>query len=270
MEVLELDLVDTTRPTRAIGPYRGSPRRELPTTVYVPPRRDVAPMILLAHGFNGHPRKFTTLAAHWADAGYVVAVPRFPVSSDDFAVLDPDLFDARIADLPAQADDVAFVVDAIGTVGGRVDRQRIGLFGLSLGALTVWSAVARGFDVGCIHGLIQSDGGFPGDLATLASVPFPVLVAHSDVDPIFPMDGVLHEFEAMPTTKYLLVLHGAAHAEVGENGLTAADEAYRTATTAFWHRHLGGKIDTSFPEEIGIEGVTSFVDGAVGSGHLGR
>ena len=49
--------------------------------------------------------------AHWAAAGYVVAVPRFPVSSDDFAVLDPAVFDARIADLPEQAVDVAFVVE---------------------------------------------------------------------------------------------------------------------------------------------------------------
>ena len=57
---------------------------------------------------------FTTLAgALGGEAGYVVAVPRFPVSSDDFAVLDPAVFDARIADLPEQAVDVAFVVDRV-------------------------------------------------------------------------------------------------------------------------------------------------------------
>jgi predicted dienelactone hydrolase len=262
VRVVELDLVDTSRATPAIGTFRGSPRRELPTTVYVPDGGDAAPLIVLAHGFNGHPRKFTTLATHWAEAGYVVAVPRFPVSSDDFAVLDPDVFDARITDLSEQATDVAFLIDAIGTVGGRVDRQRIGLFGLSLGALTVWSTVARsGFDVGCISGLIQSDGGFPGDLATLSGVPFPVLVAHSDVDPIFPIEGVRRQFDALPTPKYLLVMHGADHAAVGENGLTAADDAYRFATTVFWDRCLGGRLDAVFPQEVTIDGVTTFIGG---------
>jgi predicted dienelactone hydrolase len=263
VEVVELDLVDTTRPTPAVGVVRGSPRRELPTTVYVPAGGDTAPLILLAHGFNGHPRKFTTLATYWAEAGYVVAVPRFPVSSDDFAVRDPDVFDARIADLAEQATDVAFLIDALGTVGGRVDRQRIGVFGMSLGALTVWSTVARsGFDVGCINGLIQSDGGFPGDLATLSGVPFPVLVAHSDVDPIFPIAGVRRQFDALPTPKYLLVMHGADHAAVGENGLTAADEVYRTVTTVFWDRCLGGRVDAAFPHDVTVAGVTSFVDGS--------
>ncbi len=262
MEVVELDLVDTSRTTPAIGSYAGGAQRELPTTLYMPTRDDAAPLILLAHGLNGHPRKFTTLATRWAEAGYVVAVPRFPVSSDDFPVLDPDVFDSRIADLPEQATDVAFLIDAIGRHGGRVDRQRIGLFGLSLGALTVWSDVARdGFAAAGVHGLIQSDGGFPGDLASLPRVPFPVLVAHSDIDPIFPIDGVLQEFETLPAPKYLLILHGAAHAEVGENGLTPADEAYRAATTVFWDRCLGGRVDAAFPRDLTVAGVTTFVDG---------
>lgn len=263
VRVVELDLVDTSRATPAIGRYPGAPRRELPTTVYLPAGDGAAPLILLAHGFNGHPRKFTSLARHWADAGYVVAVPRFPVSRDDFPVLDPAFFDARIADLPAQAIDVTFVIDAIGTLAGRVDLQRIGLFGLSLGALTVWSTVARnGFGVVGINGLIQSDGGFPGDLATLSDVPFPVFVVHSDADPLFPIEGVLDEFEALPDPRFLLVLHGAEHAAVGENPPTPADEAYRVATTVFWDRCLGGHVDAVFPQDVGVAGVTTFVDGS--------
>jgi predicted dienelactone hydrolase len=261
--VVELDLVDSTRATPSIGQYPGSPRRELPTTVYVPAVDDAAPLILLAHGFNGHPGKFTTLARHWAEAGYVVAVPRFPVSSDDFPELDPIVFDARIADLPEQAVDVSFVIDAIGTLGGRVDRRRIGLFGLSLGSLTVWSTVTRnGLATAGIRGLIQSDGGFPGGLATLSEAPFPVLIAHSDADPLFPIAGVLEEFEALPNPRYLLVLHGADHAAVGENSPTSADEAYRIATTVFWDRCLGGHHDLAVPEGVTIPGVTTFVDGS--------
>jgi dienelactone hydrolase len=225
---------------------------------------------VLAHGFDGHPRKFTVLARHWAEAGYVVAVPRFPVSNDEFSVVDPACFDERIADLPDQADDVSFVIGALAAtnedqgseLAARIDPRRLGLYGLSLGSLTVWSTVTRtGLAVSSVDALIQSDGGFPGDLGTLSGVPFPTLIAHSDVDPIFPIDGILGEFEALPSPKFLLLLHGAAHAAVGENTPTPADEAYRLATTTFWDRYLARKEAARFPQATAIEGVTTFVDG---------
>ena len=224
---------------------------------------------MLAHGFNGHPRKFTTLARHWAEAGYVVAVPRFPVSNDEFPALDPALFNARVADLPEQADDVTFVISEVlaatdqsaGELAGRIDRRRLGLYGLSLGSLTVWSTVSRtGFADSGVGALIQSDGGFPGDLGLLSDVTFPVFIAHSDVDPTFPHEGILREFEALAAPKFLLVLHGATHAAVGENTVTPADQAYRVATTTFWDRYLGGRDGDPFPDAVAIDGITTFVD----------
>ena len=262
--VIEIDVVDPARSTPVIGDFAGAPQRALPTTVYLPATDRAAPLIVLAHGFNGHPRKFTVLARHWAEAGYVVAVPRFPVSNDEFSVLDPACFDERIADLPDQADDISFVIGALGEseVAARIDPRRLGLYGLSLGSLTVWSTVTRtGLAVSGVDALIQSDGGFPGDLATLSGVPFPTLIAHSDVDPIFPIDGILREFEALPSPKFLLLLHGVAHAAVGENTPTPADEAYRLATTTFWDRYLSGKEAERFAEAAAVAGVTTFVDG---------
>jgi dienelactone hydrolase len=269
IDVVELDLVDATRSTPAIGDYAGSPRRELPTTVYLPATDRAAPLIVLAHGFNGHPRRFTTLARHWAQAGYVVAVPRFPVSSDEFPVLDPAEFNARVADLPAQADDVTFVIgelmaaadDASSALAGRIDPEHLGLYGMSLGSLTVWSTVSRmGFADSGVDALIQSDGGFPGDLSALSGVTFPVFIAHSDVDQTFPAEGILREFDALPAPKFLLVLHGAVHAAVGEDTPTPADEAYRLATTIFWDRYLRGLETEAFPDAIVIDGITTFVD----------
>jgi len=269
--LVELDLVDESRVTPTIGKVTGAARRQLPTVVYLPAADGPAPLIVLAHGFNGHPRLFTTLAGHWAAGGYAVAVPRFPVSSDEFPTLDPQAFNERVADLPGQAEDVRFLVAALAVATddpssrlcGRVDIGRLGLYGLSLGALTVWSTVARrGFDEAGVAALIQSDGGFPGDLAQLADVRFPVLIAHSDVDPAFPVEGVLRQFDVLPAPRYLLVLHGAAHATVGENTPTPADQAYRVATTVFWDRYLGGATDAVFPESISVGGVTTFVDGS--------
>jgi len=269
--VVEIVLVDASRATPAIGDFPGGERRELPTTVYLPPSTEPAPLIVLAHGFDGHPRKFTDLAAFWSAAGYVVAVPRFPVSNDEFVALaGGPFFSERVADLDDQALDISVVIDGVvaagagnGQLGGRVDPGPVGLFGLSLGSLTVWTAVLGDNPTDHpVDALIQSDGGFPGETPRLADLPFPVFVAASDVDPIFPPDVVLPQFDVMSSPKFMLVLHGAAHAAVGENTITAADEAYRVATTVFWDRTLGGRPDQPFPDSIVIDGVTSFIDGS--------
>jgi dienelactone hydrolase len=265
-----LHLVDASRRTPAIGAFSGSPERDLQTTVWLPAAPEPAPLILLAHGYDGHPRKFTDLARHWAEAGFVVAALRFPVTSDDFPERAPAFDNARIADLAAQPDDVALVIarlreasaDATSALAGRIDPDRLGLYGLSLGALTVWAASGRDELTGDVDALVQSDGGYPGDAASLADVAFPVFVAHSDVDPLFPAEATLREFGELPAPKFLLVLLGAQHGAVAQNAPTAADEAYRVATTVFWDRYVAGREDADFPASIVIDGVTNFVDGS--------
>jgi hypothetical protein len=72
---------------------------------------------------------------------------------------------------------------------------------------------------------------------------------------------IIPQYQAIPTTKYMLIMHGAVHATVAENTATRADEAYRVATTVFWDRHLGSKPNEPFPDSIIIDGVTTFVEG---------
>ena len=258
--VVQLELVDTTRPTAATTGVPAATSRTLPTTVYLPPTTDPAPLIVLAHGADGAPEKFTDLATYWAEHGYVVVVPRFPLTNDQ--VPEP-----VIGDFAEQGRDVRFVIEEVlaasagptGQLAGRVDPERIGLFGLSLGSLTVWSEVFDDPSDPPIDALIQSDGTTLAEPEQIATVTFPVLVAHSDVDPVFPYADVLTRYDLLPGPKFLLTLHGAVHATVGENTATPADEAYQQVTTAFWDRTLGGRPDTPFP--LPIAGTTSFLDG---------
>lgn len=272
VRVVDVALLDGLRPTPAIGDSPGSASRELTTTVYLPPTSDRAPLIVLAHGFNGHPRKFSELAQFWSNAGYVVAVPRFPVSNDVFvAAAGGDFFAERLGDLMEQARDVSFVIDELlafdatadSVLANRVDSARIGLFGLSLGSLTVWTTLL-GADATetRVSALMQSDGGFPGATDRLTEVTFPVFMAQSDAErgPFDPA-VIVPQYHAIPTEKYMLVLHGAAHATVAENTPTLADQAYRIATTVFWDRTLGGEHEASFPDAIRIDGVTTFIEG---------
>ena len=104
--VVHLDLVDVSRPTAAGPGVPASPTRSLPTTVHLPAGDAPAPLIVLAHGAAGAPEKFGELAAAWADAGYVVAAPRFPLTNED---VQPPV----LADLAEQSRDVRFVIDSL-------------------------------------------------------------------------------------------------------------------------------------------------------------
>jgi predicted dienelactone hydrolase len=260
--VIELDLIDPSRPTNAAPDVAASPSRALPTTVYLPPAATAAPLVVVAHGAGGAPAKFTALATYWAEHGYVVAIPRFPLTSD--LVAEPVL-----ADFPEQARDVRFVIDELlarsagvdAPLSGRIDPERIGLFGLSLGTLTVWSEVLGEQPDPRIDALIQSDGTTFVAPERFGEITFPVLVAHSDVDVLFPYADVVAAYDRLPGEKYLLTLHGAVHATVAEDTVTPADASYQQTTTVFWARTLGGSVTEPFPEPV--DGVTSFVVGAL-------
>ncbi len=258
--VVQVDLVDPSRATPAVPGVPASSSRTLETTVYLPAAVDPAPLIVLAHGAGGAPEKFTQLATYWADQGYVVAMPRFPLTND--RVPQPVL-----GDFPEQGRDVRFVIDELldrsagvdDPLAGRIDPERLGLFGLSLGSLTVWSETFGDVPDARVDAVVQSDGVTLVAEERIGSIDIPVLIAHSDVDPIFPYLDVVARYDGLVGPKFLLTLHGAGHATVGENIEAAADTAYREATTAFWDRTLGGVADAPFP--LAVAGVTSFVDG---------
>ena len=259
-QTLLLSFVDASRPTAPEGGTEGAADRTLETTVYLP-RFDgePAPLIVLAHGFAGHPDKFTDLASAWSAAGFVVAVPKFPLTNDEVPM-------PFVGDLAQQGGDVCFVVDSMlrldsragGAVSGRIDAEHIGLYGLSLGSLSVWGAMFDGCcDPTRIDAVIQSDGAFSMSPDRLGAISYPVMLAHSDVDEIFSYSAIRQQFDALPEPKYLLTMHGALHATVGENSETPADEAYRQATRVFWERHLGGRPQRPFPDSVFVDGVTT-------------
>ena len=97
--------VDTSRRTEpATGPALDS--RTLETTIYRPNGDGPFPLVAFAHGFNGHPEKFTKLFSAWADAGLVVVAPAFPLTNSHVP-------QTAMGDVAAQTDDVRFVIDRV-------------------------------------------------------------------------------------------------------------------------------------------------------------
>jgi dienelactone hydrolase len=233
--------VDTSRSTvPSVGPP--IPTRTLLTAIYRPNRSDRHPVIVFAHGLLGHPEKFTKLFSVWADAGYVVVAPAFPLTNDHAPSI-------NVADLAQQPGDMSFVLDQVLALSGQrgsrlyhsIDARRIGAAGLSLGGITTYlfayGDCCRDNRVDAVEIL---DGINPG-VTVDGHVPF--FIAHSDTDPALPYSTARTAYEQAQPPAWFMTLHGAAHATQWEDDVTPYDHIAEQTTTDFWnatlkrHRH---------------------------------
>ena len=127
-----LALVDPSRVTPARGLVPEHPGRELITVI----RRPIGPpgplpLIVFAHGWNSNPTVYEPLIDAWAEAGYLVAAPTFPDSTNT-------LPGPPTTSYTEQARDISFVITALlSGRAGPVDSTRIAVAGHSDGGTDV-------------------------------------------------------------------------------------------------------------------------------------
>jgi fermentation-respiration switch protein FrsA (DUF1100 family) len=267
--------VDPKRVTPAWGPEPPRPSRTLVTTVYYPstgprsraPVRGAAPatrgrpypLVVFAHGLGGAPQDYAALLASWASAGYVVAAPRFPLSSSATPG-GPDGGD--VVDQPA---DMSFVIDSVlaldaqssGTLAGMVDAAEIGAAGHSNGAITVLGLVAdtccRDPRVKAAVVMAGTTEGFGSGTYELASAP-PLLLVHGTADELVPYRSAVLVFDQARGPKGLLTIRGGSHQSAAGLSPSSGDEVVRT-TTDFLDTYL--RHDTATIARIRVDGAGS-------------
>ncbi len=238
VEHLTLDLVDTSRPTPAGAGLPASDQRVLPTEVYVPAGEGPFPLIAFSHGLAGHPRKFTDLLGAWAEAGYAVVAPAFPLSNDEVPG------SPTFADLADQPGDISFVLDQALAAAedpddplfGAFDPDRIGVAGLSLGGATTYGVAYndccrddRPIAAMVLDGArLEVGGEFQMDSG------LPLLIMHADGDYALPYSEAVDAYADAVAPKWLVTIHEAVHAEPYENFPDPSDAMVVEATTAFW------------------------------------
>lgn len=137
---LDHTFVDPSRPTRALGEYAGADERTMVGRVWYPANETDKPypIIVYSHGFSSTFEGGAYLAQHLASWGHVVVAVSYPLTNFEA----PGGPDPR--DVMNQPADVSFLIDALIAFGsesghvlrGKVDSERIGVTGLSLGGMT--------------------------------------------------------------------------------------------------------------------------------------
>lgn len=238
-----VSLVDTSRPTSAPNVGINEQTRTLATDLYIPEGSGPRPLIVFSHGFNGSPKNFSLLLESWAHAGYIVAAPSFPLTS---GVRGP--LTGVLDDYPNQPGDVRFVIDEIlrlggksGVLRGKVDKNRIGVAGQSLGGLTTlgvtFNTCCRDPRIKAAIAMAAPRLAFPGGEYDMSGVP--LLAIHGTSDRLVPYLLGKDTYDAAATPKYLLTLEKAHHLEAYTDTSSSWDDLVTASTTDFWDIYLG-------------------------------
>ena len=265
--------VDPTRLTPAQGDQPVLPSRTLVTTIYYPatgpaPTPTVGgaglrpvdgappataqgpfPLVVFSHGFGLSGRSASALMSYWASAGYVIAAPDYPLTSDT-APGGPQ----RSADFENQPSDAKFVLTEMLRVNGDdgsawrglIHPVRVAYAGYSMGGGVTLGA---GFNSCCLderaRAAIVMAGGRPrygGDY--FAGPAVPVMFIHGERDTTVPYASSQENFAQAKAPKFLLTALDGDHGSPYSADSRSAEAALVVrATITFLDIYLKGQAD---------------------------
>lgn len=188
------------RPVRTVVRYPLAPGRH--------------PLIVFAHGFTLEPGTYRLLLNAWAQAGYVVAAPIFPLTSTH-APGGPEE-----SDLINQPRDLSFVISRMlalsrsshGMLAGRIDAARVAVAGQSDGGVTALAAAYdRRFRDPRIRAAIVMSGALLGGMGSFPRRGPPLLAIQGTADTINAPASTQAYFGLAHRPKFLVWLVGAEH-----------------------------------------------------------
>jgi pimeloyl-ACP methyl ester carboxylesterase len=239
-----LALRDDTRATDPTPATPGSdavPGRDLPTTLaYAADGTDPMPVVVFTHGLGARPDFYAELLTAWAEAGFLVVAPTFPLTNTD----SPQL----IQDIVHQPADISFVLDAVlalddtdgDALQGRIDGEHIAAAGHSAGAATTIGLLSAC----CLDDRITAAivlAGAPLEFEPdLVEPGVPTLFVHGTADQVIPVANDRGVFDIAPGPAAFLELAGGEHSPPFDDDTDPAYPAVEAATTDFLRWALTG------------------------------
>jgi len=231
-----ITFIDYSRSTPARGSVPMKPERILLTDIRRPARwNGRLGVVIFAHGWNSNPTVYEPLLDAWAAAGYLVAAPVIPSSSD----LLPG---TPISDYWAQARDESFVLTRVlERFAGVVDPKRIAFAGHSDGGTDVaLLALNPAFADHRARAYLSLSGEIPSDVAGpwTSTTPGALLVAVGTEDQYGLYPFATAEFNDARMTKAMIVAEGGDHIGIYV-GASPEAVALRAETVRFLNTALG-------------------------------
>jgi fermentation-respiration switch protein FrsA (DUF1100 family) len=211
-----LRYVDKSRTIKLPDGKRES--RPVTTVFWYPPaaRRGGGPfpLVVFGHGFAARPSWYHRLLRGWADAGYVVAAPVFPLGNAN-APGGPNE-----SDIVNQPRDMSFVITRVlaasasgsGAFSGLVDPDKVAVAGQSDGAMTAFAAAYESpWRDDRVHAALVLSGAILGRRRHVAHDGVPLLAVQGTADTTNEPFYAHQLFRAVGRPKFLLLLRGAGH-----------------------------------------------------------
>jgi len=245
-----ITFVDPTRATPARGDVAGHAGRTLVTDILRPEGLDgPLPLVVFAHGWDSDPNVYSALLNDWAAAGYLVAAPFLPDSTDTLA-------GSPVSNYPAQAQDLSFIItQLLNGRAGSVDRQRIAVAGHSDGGTDIaLLALNPEYADHRIRAYLSLSGEIPAGVAGPWGVPTPgallVVVGSADQYGLAPRSAQI--FGVAQMTKAMITVSGGDH--LGTYlASTPPAAALRTETIRFLQVALSPRLATSYRLSTALE-----------------
>jgi dienelactone hydrolase len=235
---------DTSRTIKY--PRHARQARPLVTVVRYPQNtHGPVPLIVFGHGFAVTPATYWRLLRTWAQAGYVVAAPVFPLENQH-APGGPNE-----SDLANEPGDMSFVITRLlalsaartGPLAGLIAPREIGVSGQSDGGEAALAAAYDRYflDPRIRAAAILSGAELPGaGRFYFPTASPPLLATQGTADVVNKPHFTYDFFAAAPRPKYLLKLLGAPHLPPYTDGQPQLSIVERV-TTAFFDRYLKGQ-----------------------------
>jgi dienelactone hydrolase len=216
------------------------------------------PLVVFAHGWNINPTDYAPLLDAWAAAGYVVAAPTLPDSTNT-------LPGTPVSNYPEQARDISFVIGSLtGDSARRVDPARIAVAGHSDGGTDVaLLALNPSYADRRVRAYLALSGEIPAGVAGPWGAPTTgaLLVAAGTADQygLFPRSKAIFQ-AAATTTKVLLTVSGGDHEGI-YNGSSPQAVAVRNETVRFLDvaLHAGGASGSQLTSALSPTGHPSIL-----------
>jgi predicted dienelactone hydrolase len=238
-----LRLFDPARQTPARGDIPAVAGRVLVTDLYVPSGAPgPLPLVVFAHGWNSDPGAYLALLDRWAAAGFLVAAPVFPDSTDLYP-------GTPVSDYADQALDISFVITSLLRDSSlRVDPTRIAVAGHSDGGTDVAvMALDPAYADARVRAYVCMAGQLPSGVSPYSVAPsraaLLVAVGTNDEYGLYPLAGQVFQ-AAQTSSKVEIVESGGDHLGSFLDATPAA-AAMRDETTRFLELALEPKRPSS-------------------------